>query len=162
MPENESSVPTPVGLSASPLIGLAFRLAACQSVLLMILLSGCGTKSSEILVPVEGRVLLNGEPLQSGSVITTPADGRGARGAIGADGHFSLATRAAGEGAVVGVHRVAVVAYNNAEAAAGNPEAEVTLIVPTSYTSPDTSEITIDVKEDEENNFTLELDSNNP
>lgn len=162
MSANESTVMPSRGLPPSPLIGFALRLAACRSMLLVTLLTGCGTNSGELLVPVEGRVLIDGEPMQSGSVITTPAEGRGARGTIGEDGHFLLTTRDAGKGAVVGVHRVAVVAYDHAEALNKNPEAEVTLIVPARYTSPETSGLTIDVKPNETNNFTLELNSSSP
>jgi len=118
--------------------------------------SGCGDEGAELL-PVNGKVILDGEPLTIGNVITMPPAGRGANGAIQSDGSFTLRT---GDqvGAVPGTHKVGVVAYE-APANAG-PEAEQGKpLVPQRYAAPESSGLTIDVKSDGENSPVLELTS---
>jgi hypothetical protein len=120
---------------------------------------GCGAREQEQLAPVTGVVLLDGKPLHSGSVITMPERGRGAKGTIDERGRFSLATRGLGEGAVVGPHQVAVVAYENAASTGVNPEAQIKLTIPARYAQASSSGLTIDVKPGEANEVTFELSS---
>lgn len=125
-------------------------------ILALAFLAGCGEGNAE-LAPVRGVVKLDGKPLTSGSVITLPQAGRGARGLIGADGKFELMTVVEGDGARVGQHRVGVVAY---EGGSKGPEAEQgKLLVPQKYTNPATSGLTIEVTEDVPNEPVLELSS---
>jgi hypothetical protein len=102
-------------------------------------------------------VLLDDKPLASGSVVTLPQSGRGAKGAI-ANGEFELSTFGNRDGALIGTHKVAVVANEpskgiDAEAAPGK------LLVPQRYTNPETSKLTIEVKSGEVNTPTLTLTS---
>ena len=109
------------------------------------------------MAPVEGKVLLNGQPMTAGRVMTTPPSGRGANGIIQVDGTFELKTHNVGDGALVGTHTVAVVAY---EGKATGPEAGPgKLLVPQRYINDMTSGLTIEVKADEENAPVLELAS---
>ena len=110
------------------------------------------------MAPVNGKVLLNGQPMSAGSVGTVPAAGRGAHGDIQPDGTFELHTFAQHDGALIGPHKVAVTAY---DASAGKgPESEYgKLLVPKRYTNYEISGLTIDVKADEPNTPTLELKS---
>src|SRR5262245_14795346 len=81
-----------------------------SSLPLLLLVVGCA-KSTPATAPVKGKVTLNGQPLTSGTVITIPEAGRGARGEIGADGSFELQTfEKKKDGAVIGSHKVGVVA----------------------------------------------------
>lgn len=119
-------------------------------------LPGCGDEAVE-LVPVKGKVLLNGQPLTIGSITTTPPTGRGAYAPIGPDGTFEL-TSGREPGAVPGVHKVAVVAtegagFQGAEAPATTGKS----LVPAHYNNADSSELTIDVKADGDNSPVLEL-----
>jgi hypothetical protein len=117
---------------------------------------GCGGDSN--MAPVSGKVLLDGQPLTQGWVTTLPAAGRGARGLIQPDGSFVLGTDDKSDGAVIGLHQVAVTSY--AVSADQGPESGPgKLLVPEEYVSPSTSELTIDVKADGDNNPVLELTS---
>jgi hypothetical protein len=118
--------------------------------------TGCG--QSPALAPVKGKVLLNGKPLNSGSVGTIPSAGRGSHGDIQADGTFELHTYSMHDGALLGKHKVAVAAYQ--DTGAKGPESGYgKLTVPERYTNPESSGLTIDVKEGEVNTPTLELTS---
>jgi hypothetical protein len=74
-------------------------------------LAGCGGGSPS-LVPVTGKLTLNGRPLKRATVVFTPDRARGGRGpqsfdVTGDDGTFTLRTTE-GMGAVVGWHQVTV------------------------------------------------------
>jgi hypothetical protein len=129
-----------------------FELVVAAAVVLAC--TGCQPTSS--LGRVHGTVTLDKKPLASGSIVTLPSAGRGARGVI-KDGKFELGTEGDSDGAVIGTHKVAVIARepsqgSGPEAAAGK------LLVPEKYTNPTTSELTIDVKAGD-NTATLELTS---
>jgi hypothetical protein len=118
--------------------------------------AGCSRKGPAI-APVKGRVLLDGRPLTTGSVITLPTAGRGAKSFIQHDGTFQLGTFGATDGAIVGEHKVAVVAYER-PASAGPESGNGKLLVPQKYTNPESSGLTLDVppggKDDVEINLT--------
>lgn len=106
---------------------------------------------------VRGTVRLGETPLKSGCVISYPESGRGASGMIQKDGTFELETNEYGKGAVVGKHRLTVVAYE------GNPTTEVEpenvrLLVPHKYTQPDSSGLSVVVTAGKEELVTLELE----
>jgi hypothetical protein len=132
--------------------------AAAALILWVAIFTGCSSEGDAELVSVKGRVLLDGAPLAKGAVITIPAQGRGARGEIDADGRFELTTGDLGPGAVVGLHHVGVVA-TDAASDATNPEAPRTYLVPPQYANPELSGLTIEVKAQGENAPTLELSS---
>jgi hypothetical protein len=74
---------------------------------------GCGSRSGSgsvtSTVPVKGKVTYQGKPLTQGTITFEPDDiGREAHGNISADGSFTLTTYKEGDGAVPGLHRVAV------------------------------------------------------
>jgi hypothetical protein len=75
--------------------------------LLVALLAGCGDGRPK-RVPVSGRVLIDGRPLEVGSVCLYPADHRMAMANIQGDGHFMLSTYELGDGCVTGRHPVSV------------------------------------------------------
>jgi hypothetical protein len=126
------------------------------AVLTTLLCAGCRQKTSSVAI-VRGKVTLDGKPLASGSIVTLPAAGRGASAPIQM-GEFELSTFSKNDGAVMGIHKVAVTATEppqgtGPEAAAGKS------LVPPRYGNPDTSGLTIEVKADEVNTPTLELTS---
>lgn len=69
--------------------------------------AGCGD-GRPARVPVSGKVLIDGQPLNYGAVRFTPADGRPATGELGPDGSFTLTTFESGDGAAPGTHAVTV------------------------------------------------------
>ena len=125
--------------------------------LVVVSLVGCGPKRPP-MAAVKGKVLLNGQPLTMGSVGTIPTAGRGAHGDIQPDGTFELHTFNSRDGALIGVHKVGIAAYDMS--GGKGPESEYgKLIIPKRYTNYETSGLTIDVKEGEVNAPTLELKS---
>jgi hypothetical protein len=118
---------------------------------------GCAGASGPELAPVKGRVVLDGQPLAKGTITTIPPQGRGARAEIGPDGTFELSTGELGLGAVVGLHRVGVVATESSDP--GNPEATTKFLAPPQYANPESSGLTIDVKPEGSGEVTLELSS---
>jgi len=123
---------------------------------LVIAYSGCHSKTPEV-APVKGKVLLDDQPLKTGRVLTTPAAGRGSNGLIEPDGSFQLSTYGDRDGARIGIHKVAIVAY---EGGGTGPEDDPgKLLVPRQYTSPESSGLTIEVTEDGPNEPVLELSS---
>jgi hypothetical protein len=59
-------------------------------------------------VPVSGRVLIDGQPLKFGSIQFIPKGARASAGQLDENGHFVLSCFGEGDGAVVGVHQVAI------------------------------------------------------
>jgi hypothetical protein len=74
--------------------------------------AGCGS-SSRKLVPVEGIVTLEGEPLGGATVSFVPVSGGGlpASGRTSADGTFHLTTYSADDGALPGDYKVLVLKF---------------------------------------------------
>jgi hypothetical protein len=119
-------------------------------------LAGCGSNTSPV-AQVRGKVLLNGEPLAKGAIVTLPEGGRGARGAI-IDGQFELGTFGNADGALIGTHKVAIIA--NEPAQTTDPEAPPSKsLIPQRYNNPAASGLTIEVKASEANTPTIKLTS---
>jgi hypothetical protein len=78
-------------------LGLLACVAAC----------GCGDDRPR-RVPVSGRVLIDGKPLTIGSVRFVPAAGRMSTGVLDSNGQFTLSCFDTNDGAVPGLHQVAV------------------------------------------------------
>jgi hypothetical protein len=118
--------------------------------------AGCPQSTPDVM-PVKGKVTLDGQPLTKGAIGTLPPAGRGANGIIGPDGTFELTTYAKGDGARLGLHKVSVTSYDmvgtGPEAVPGKS------LIPTRYTNPQTSGLTIEVTEDGPNEPVLELSS---
>ncbi|WZO98418.1 hypothetical protein EP7_005479 [Isosphaeraceae bacterium EP7] len=112
------------------------------SALFALLASGCGGGAGEgahvaATLPVRGKVTYKGKPLAGGAIRFEPEDsGREAHGEIGPDGTFVLTTFRAGDGAVSGLHRVAVTAPGRGR-------------LPSKYRSPGSSGVSIEVSESE-------------
>jgi hypothetical protein len=101
--------------------------------------------------------MFDGKPLSTGSVVTLPAQGRGARGVIDTQGNFTLSTSDMGTGATVGKHLVAVVAYEKTDNP--SPEAPRRSLIPQKYSSAETSGLSIDVTPGEMEPVVLNLTS---
>ena len=112
--------------------------------------AGCGSAPAPTF-PVEGTVTLNGQPVQSGTVlfhsVEKTANGQGytARGNIDHGGHYRLTTFSPNDGAVAGQHRVAVLASMAQvpeSTMSGKPQASP---IPPIYSSPSTSGLQFEV-----------------
>ncbi|MBW3542000.1 MAG: carboxypeptidase-like regulatory domain-containing protein [Planctomycetes bacterium] len=144
----------------------------------MLVAAGCSGDEAERLdvVPVTGKVLYNDRPLP-GAQVTFRCEEKNAppaMGITGPDGTFQLTTYDDGDGAVPGEHLVTVAKYaSTGGSGAGGPEtmeeaaaraekgieleAESRSLIPEAYADPERSNLRETVKEDGENNFTIEL-----
>ena len=73
----------------------------------------CGPSNGLNLARVRGKVTYKGEPLKYGSISFHPDESKGttgplAMGSINSDGSFILSTEVSGDGAIVGLHKVAI------------------------------------------------------
>lgn len=117
--------------------------------------AGCGPKRPET-AQVSGRVTYQGKPVVEGRIMFQPEQGRPATASIAADGTYRLTTFEAGDGAVLGRHRVTIesrrITVPNApksfadetKAPVGPPKVE--WLVPEKYSNRETSPLTADVK----------------
>jgi hypothetical protein len=109
---------------------------------------------------VSGRVTLDGKPLSSGKVISTPmAEGRGATGSIQSDGTFVLKTIGQEDGVAPGAHRIVVLAFEESDDVNTNPEADRKPLIPARYSDPNRSGLTVDVVAGESHQIELKLTS---
>jgi len=114
-----------------------------------LLFAGCGDPNELEVARVSGVVKLDGEPLSGGAITFTPEKGPMANGSIGADGSFVLQTYGGGDGAVVGLHGVAIVVTERGEVFENDEPAK--WIVPSEYASAATSGIEFEVKSGTDN-----------
>ncbi|QDU77957.1 hypothetical protein Pan97_50360 [Bremerella volcania] len=136
------------------------------SALMMSICLGLGTAllgcSGNGMLPVEGTVTLDGQPLDGAAISFVPAEGgRPSTGQTDDQGHFTLASYTAGDGVPPGEYKVTVVKLDTrrqAEAAPveegteadqqvmGNIEQAVKFLTPMKYSSPATTDLKVEVK----------------
>lgn len=78
--------------------------------MLIALVAGAGCDQRPTRVPVSGKVLIDGQPLKYGAVVFVPEEGRSSFGTLDNEGHFSLTCFTPNDGALLGKHRIQVVA----------------------------------------------------
>ncbi len=125
-------------------------------------LVGCQAEARISLAKVHGKVTVKGKPLTSGRVLFLPTASPGeglphpAAGDIKPDGTYELTTNAPGDGALVGDHKVAVIAMEPPPPRGA--KAEFKSLIPKKYGNPESSplkktvvagENTIDIEIDE-------------
>lgn len=126
--------------------------------ILLISLAGChhGPK----MVPVKGKVTLNGRPLEFGAVFFQPSSGQAAVGDIQPDGTFALSTYKQYDGAVVGKHKVRIACYESQRPGTVKGPGEQSLgklLIPQKYTLFEQSGFTADVTVDRTEPFTFDM-----
>jgi len=135
--------------------------AVLTSLSVVLLAAGCGGGPKlPPRAPVEGTVTLDGKPLPRGTVQFVPDQDKRTKGPpavaqIDADGNYRLST-AGVEGAVIGWHRVAVVAQENVDL---NQTSYAPSLVPEKYNDPSSSGLSYEVKAGEHNLIDVELKS---
>jgi len=113
---------------------------------------GCRDSGRPKVVPVEGKVLYNGKPLEFGVVAFQPSRGQPAMGIIRPDGTFTLATYRPEDGVPLGHHKVRISCYSSQDPKNQPPPDEQvserpigTLFIPRKYTVFDRSGLTAEV-----------------
>lgn len=139
-------------------------LAAILALALLISAPGCDNGQQASVTPVSGRVLLDGEPLKFGTVTFQPTRGQPARGEIGPEGEFILATYRPADGAAVGRHKVKITCYTSQDPAARKldglpPESLGESLIPDRYTRFDTSGLEVAVLAGGNKPFEFDLES---
>jgi hypothetical protein len=93
--------------------------------------AGCGSDNGLDLARVSGKVTYKGEPIKNGTIIFQPDESKGttgpqAIGTITSDGSYILSSETAGDGAVVGHHKIGILGLEDkpAEGAAAMPNPE--------------------------------------
>ncbi|QEG32909.1 hypothetical protein [Bythopirellula goksoeyrii] len=128
------------GASQQAWLGLLISLAAT--------LTGCDHGPQ--VVPVEGTVYYNDEPLPFGSVMFQPQMGQPAGARLNEDGTFELSTFSEFDGAIVGQHKVKVTCYASQSPQIENKKSvgEQTLgpsLIPEKYTYSDQSGLSVEI-----------------
>jgi len=127
----------------------------------LLLAAGCGEPRQHV-VPVKGRVLYNDKPLAFGGVMFQPENGLPARGTIQSDGTFTLTTYSNGDGGTVGMNKVRVTCFpsQSPEGAGDASKGELPTagsLIPTRYNDYSTSELTIEIKPEGNDDVVIRL-----
>ncbi len=147
------------------------RFIGCS--ILVLVFVGCGETGDAdrpATAPVTGSVTYNGQPVEGATVtfMAGSSEGRGAVGTTDASGKFQLTTFEAGDGAIPGSYKVKIAktvgggpqtaeeAMALMESGAGPPTDEQKDELPVKYKDENTSGLTADVK-DGDNDFPFEL-----
>lgn len=109
---------------------------------------GCDNRPKR--VPVAGQVLIDGEPLERGSIQLVPSGARPSSGEIGEDGRFVLRCYDSEDGVIPGTHRVAIMANE------GLGDTAMKWYAPKKYANFRTSGLTVTV-DDEMEDLKIEL-----
>ena len=142
-------------------------------VLISAIAMGCGGSDSggknapleqKKTVPARGIVTYKGKPLNNANVVFMPLeDGKTvpARGTTDGVGSFVLSCYGKDDGAPVGKYKVIVSANLSVEIEPGvlapEPEGGFKSPIPLKYANPKTTDIVVEVKEGDKNEFTIEL-----
>lgn len=89
--------------------GWSPAIALVAGLVCVVAATGCGDDRPEI-VPVSGQVLLDGRPLTHGFVRFVPTGTRASTGKLDGAGCFTLSCLNDGDGAIVGEHKIEVIA----------------------------------------------------
>jgi hypothetical protein len=123
--------------------------------------AGCG-KSDEGLVPVSGRVMVNGKPATGAAVVFHPVDGTNGThpvAQVDAGGEFHLTTIRSGDGAVPGEYRVTLTWYVSPPRKKGveGEEGPVRNLIPEKYARIDSTPIHTTVRPDGNDPVRIEI-----
>lgn len=138
------------------------RIAAALGIAGLLTMAGCD--SGPEMVPVEGKVIYQGSPLEFGGVMFQPVGGGDlARGQIEPDGTFVLTTKTVGDGVKRGPCRVRVTAFEAQQHGGDRSkfEGETPLgnsVIPSKYQSFGASGIEIEVTQDLPQPVIIELE----
>lgn len=127
--------------------------------------AGCGKSGTVQTAPVTGRITLDGEPLDGGTVTFVPDKQRRTMGPIGVgeireDGTYSIVTDPGGDvlkGAVVGYHRIRITLSPNQRTALRKAKRDDKNQLPRKFLSEGTSGLNAEVRAGITNSINLDL-----
>jgi hypothetical protein len=124
-------------------------------------LTGCG-KSDEVLVPISGRVTVNGKPATGAAVVFHPVDGANGTHPVAqveANGEFHLTTIRSGDGAAPGNYRVTLTWYVTPPRKKGveGEEGPVRNLIPNKYARVESTPIGTTVRPEGNNPLRIEI-----
>jgi hypothetical protein len=137
----------------------------CLLAVVCVLTAGCGGPEGPELVPVSGKVLLDGEPVPGAFVQFVPNFGPASGGETIENGEFALMAPGNRAGAVVDSHTVTVSCPfdpSQGSSADGSTQASAngsSCNVPAIYSDVLTSDVTVVVPEEGKSDFVIELSS---
>ena len=127
--------------------------------------AGCGGPEGPTLVPVSGKVLLDGEPVAGALVQFIPTSGPSSGGQTDDNGEFTLTGPGNRPGAVVGSFTVTVgCPFNPSQGSSSDgsteaPESTVTCSVPDKYSDLATSDVHAEIPDEGKSDLVVELTS---
>jgi len=124
-------------------------------------LAGC-SKSGDSLVPVSGRVMVDGKPAAGAAIVFHPANaanGTHPVAQVDANGDFQLTTIRSGDGAVPGEYRVTLTWYVSAPRRKGleGEESAVRNLIPDKYARSESTPISTTVRPEANELFRIEI-----
>jgi hypothetical protein len=120
--------------------------------------SGCSRKSGMETAPVSGQVTYRGKAVPTGTVMFVPGAGPAATGEISSDGRYKLTTYSAGDGAVIGTHKVTITALQGmGDVLPEQRNATPPPLVPAKYLDGEKSGLVADVKPKTNNEVNFDL-----
>ncbi len=130
--------------------------AVLAIVVLGTLCTGCGSDGGLHVVPVEGSVTYNGQPLNAGGMLflpVQPGKGRPAKAKINADGTFVVVTTKNNVGLMPGEYKISInsliVPLFKMSPREASKAARENLRIPSRYADSETSGLTVTVAEDD-------------
>jgi hypothetical protein len=130
-------------------------------VLVLGLMAGCN-QPGETLVPVGGRVLVDGKPASGAAVVFHPVDstnGTHPLAQVDANGEFQLTTIRSGDGAAPGEYRVTLTWYVSPprKKAFEGEESPVRNLIPEKYARRETTPLTATIRTDGNEPLRIEI-----
>jgi hypothetical protein len=111
----------------------------CFGICSVVVATGCD--SGPKLIPISGRVTIDGKPLEMGAVTVWVKDYRPSYGVIGKDGRFALTTHETGDGCPIGDFPVTVTSEVSSKGDI------MTYYIPKRYKDPKQSNLRIQVEQ---------------
>lgn len=130
-------------------------LAAGGLLLAISALAGCGGSDQLEVYPVQGKLLLDGEPFGPTSIMLVPVnssekgDTHSAQGKVDSSGNIQFTTYEQGDGVAAGEYKVVV----------GMDMAEPPKPFPRIYRNAQESPLTVSIKPEDQNQVTIDMDS---
>jgi hypothetical protein len=130
----------------------------CAAGIVIVAAIGCGSDGPPTF-PVTGEVRYRDAPLADAQVTFIPTEGQGppATGATNAGGVFHLSTFGKDDGALLGKHQVTISKMTPSTGTSESSYPTMQSVIPPTYASPMTSNLTAEVKDAQTNTFQFEL-----